>query len=287
MRIVLGTFLLFANPVQAQTCFDLDHNGKVDFADFILFVQDYGDHGRYGRWDFLKFQKAFGKDEDCSKKGSYSIEYSEPIEYPILYPAPQVKDVYITPSSVRLSWEIDSTDKVIISYMIERSPHPMPRAYNRISQPAYVKTIPPDSTTFTIEPLLSETKYAIILYALYDGKGLPVGSDGNSTIEIITPAFSTPGPPVLVELGWFDEQTVLITWNNRPLVYKYLIFKDGWIYGWPQYIKKSEKTLLMLITELKCGINHQIKGHFVGGVRSITYKGDPLKLYRKCQFWEE
>lgn len=235
---ILVFLLLIAPPTWAKRLSgDLNGDGRVNFADFLLFSRNFG------RTDGTPFNPSAGPDTvyvetDCKepdpdsepqkpKVGVYSIYYPDPDQYSITYPVPNgVEVVRSTSSEVRISWQPDKTGRVF-GYGIERSPHPISRAYkDRVYVGVHIDEVSSDSTAFTVGPLLSDTKYKLKIYAMYRTRGLPQYSRA-VTIDLTVPVHPAPGAPVLVLLGWEDRQTALITWSIHPLITAYRIFKDG------------------------------------------------------------
>ena len=267
--------LLLLSTARAEACFELDSNGTVDFADFVLFAEAFG--SRYELVDFLEFQKQFGKPADCSKPELYTIEYPTPDEYTAHYPTPRINAVEVSPSSVRLSWMLDNTERVI-GYWVNRSPHPISRAFaEKMFMSNHIDETSPDSTAFTVGPLLAETKYTLKVSAVYGTRGLPQLS-GNAVVKTTTLAFAAPGPPMLVLLGWENRESALITWSRHPSINAYTLLKDGEsIVPW---LNPSLRTVF--VGSLRPFTRYEITGK-ARDIWGKVYTGKPLVLCLNCE----
>ena len=276
--LILHAFLFFTNSVNAQRCFDLDHNSKVDFADFILFAQNYGHFERYNKFqDFLDFRQAYGEYTDCSRAGSVGpVQYPEPSEYTVVYPTPRVNVVNITPSSIQFSLKLNNMERAL-HYRIKRSSHPVPIGLpislaNKITYPSL------DSTAYTVEPLLAETRYEFRVSVIYATRDM-LKFAHDAIIKVTTPMFIAPGPPIMVFVGYgYDGQTAFIKWSRHPSISTYRIFKDGEVYV--PWLNPATWDVVP-VRGLRSGISSQI----VGESRDIygnRYMGKPLTLCLGC-----
>ncbi|MDE2889763.1 MAG: fibronectin type III domain-containing protein [Gemmatimonadota bacterium] len=199
-------------------CWDLNDDRKVDFADFILFSQDFGTE--YDFNDFIEFAKRFGQpwSGECEKERNH--------------PSPRNTQIdSVSPSNVRLIWEIPDrpavAGRILTQYIITHSPHPVPKALKaKINEFTMYFDVSRNSTSFKIEPLLAGIEYIIEINAVYQGAGLPFYSSAKAD-TVVTPEFKTPGPPIIVHLGWEEGTKAVITWSRRPRIKEWTILVDG------------------------------------------------------------
>lgn len=205
VRFILAVALLFAGPVQAQQCWDLNSDRQVDFTDFILFSQEFGE--AYDFADFVEFAQTFGKPTDCAQPSQDRVERPS-------YPNPSnVVMAHIGPCSIRVTWDIpvspDPENWPLTGIRVERSPH----LKGKDGAPAYHKdivTVSAESAGHTIYPVMPSTRYKITVRALYVQQ-----YSGGVSETVVTPAFQAHGPPVLV---LFDRRRTGITvmWGPQP-----------------------------------------------------------------------